>query len=566
MVVFATQNVIKDPPFSKIDLASCRNLLIYMDAVLQKKLLPLFHYGLNPDGILFLGTSETIGEFRDLYSSIDSKWKIFKRRETSAARAMDYPTTPFYRELIGQPANEEESVLNVADIHNVAERIILDHYAPSSVLVNQDYEIMHFMGETDRYLAAPTGKASFNILKMAREGLSYTLSTALHNAVRQKKTVTSRAVRIKYNNAVRIVDVTVRPIMEKNFPQTHMLVIFDEKMPSEPSTTKEKKPLEHDDGAPVIAGLEQELASTKEYLRTTIEELETSNEELKSTNEELQSVNEELQSTNEELETSKEELQSTNEELLTVNAELQNKVNELSRANNDINNLLSATDIAIIFLDNDLRIKRFTPAATKLFNLIQSDLGRPLGDINTKLLHVNLDKEAEGVLETLILKEAEIQAKDGSRLGMRMAPYRTTENVIDGVVATFAASTEEERGRHRRLAALVQDSNDAVTVQDFEGNIRAWNKGAEKLYGYSEAEATKMNIRDIIPKEKSEEALDFAKQVKEGKQVKSFKTQRKTKDGRILNIWVSATRLVDAQGEPVEIATTERDLAWLPDA
>jgi two-component system CheB/CheR fusion protein len=347
-----------------------------MEPVLQKKILPLFHYTLTPNGILFLGTSESIGEFSHLYSAISSKWKIFKHKEYVVDRMVDYPRTPFYNVLPTPQGLEERRTPTVADIHNLAERIILENYAPPCVLINEQYEILHFIGQTDKYLAPPTGKASFNIIKMAREGLRYKLSAALHNAVKQRKTILSEGLKIKHNNSFRAVDLVVRPLTESGFTQGFMLVMFEDKTIPEPVT--KKKPAKKDSVDPYVLSLETELQSTKEYLQTTNEELETSNEELKSTNEELQSVNEELQSTNEELETSKEELQSTNEELVTVNAELQKKVEELSKANNDISNLLASTNIGTIFLDIDLCVKRFTPPITKLFNLIQSDIGRPI--------------------------------------------------------------------------------------------------------------------------------------------------------------------------------------------
>jgi two-component system CheB/CheR fusion protein len=298
-----------------------------METVLQKKILPLFHHTLTHPGILFLGTSESIGEFSHLFSPISSKWKIFKCKEYVVDRMIDYPRTPLYDVLPTPQGFEEKRVPTVADVHNLAERIILENYAPPCVLINEQYEILHFIGQTDKYLAAPTGKASFNVLKMAREGLKYMLSTALHKAVKQKKTIISEGLKIKHNNILRSVDLVVRPLTESGFTQGFMLVMFEDKT-LEP--VAREKTAKKDNVDPYVLTLEKELQNTKEYLQTTNEELETSNEELKSTNEELQSVNEELQSTNEELETSKEELQSTNEELVTVNAELQKRVEELS--------------------------------------------------------------------------------------------------------------------------------------------------------------------------------------------------------------------------------------------
>ena len=444
MIVFAVQNVIKDPPFSKIDLVSCRNLLIYMDNQLQKKVLPLYHYTLNPDGILFLGTSETIGEFTNLFHPIDSKRKIFKRKEFFVERPADYPGMPFYHGPRLDYSDDKKVPVEI-DVQNVAEKVILENFALPGVLVNQKYEIVHFMGKTDKYLEPPVGKASFNILSMAREGLRFKLGSALHNAVRQKRPTMYKALRIKYSGEFRTIDLTVRPLVEFAATPGYLLVMFDDKTLREKPVRKNgnKVAMEDTDHTnPVIVSLEHELESTKEHLQTTIEEMETSNEELKSTNEELQSVNEELQSANEELETSKEELQSTNEELITVNTELLNKVDELSQMNNDINNLLGSTEIGTIFLDTKLNIKRFTPATTRIFNLIQADLDRPISDITTKIRYDHLEKDAKKVLDTLAIQEAEVKGLVGDNwFSMRISPYRTLENVIDGVVITFVDIT-----------------------------------------------------------------------------------------------------------------------------
>ena len=461
MIVFAVQNVIKDPPFSKIDFVSCRNLLIYMDNELQKKVLPLYHYTLNPDGILFLGTSETIGEFTNLFQPLDSKQKIFKRKEFFLERAVDYPGMPFYHGPRLDTSDDKKVPVEI-DVQNVAEKVILENFALPGVLVNQKYEIVHFMGKTDRYLEPPVGKASFNILSMAREGLRFKLGSALHNAVRQKRPTMYKALRIKYSGEFRTIDLTVRPLVEFAAKPGYLLVMFDDKTPHEISVGKNG---EKDATDPVIVSLEHELESTKEHLQTTIEEMETSNEELKSTNEELQSVNEELQSTNEELETSKEELQSTNEELVTVNTELQNKVDELSQMNNDINNLLGSTEIGTIFLDTRLNIKRFTPATTKLFNLIQTDLDRPISDITAKIRYDNLEKDAKNVLDTLSIQEAEVICQAGNWYSMRIAPYRTLENVIDGVVITFVDITR------------IKQTEDALRLS--EKHLGIWNRITE---------------------------------------------------------------------------------------
>jgi two-component system CheB/CheR fusion protein len=395
---------------------------------------------------------------------------------------------------------------------------------------------------------------------MAREGLKYKLSTALHKAVKQKKTIISEGLKIKHNKRFRRVDLVVRPLTESGFTQGFILVMFEDKTYPEP--VARKKTARKDKVDPYVVSIEKELQSTKEYLQTTNEELETSNEELKSTNEELQSVNEELQSTNEELETSKEELQSTNEELVTVNAELQKKVEELSGANNDINNLLASTEIGTIFLDINLRIKRFTPAITKLFNLIQTDIGRPVGDITANIQLDDLLEHAQQVLDTLVRQEVEVQDKMGNWYSIRTAPYRTLENVIDGVVLTFVDIGKLKQVEDlNRLATVVLDSNDAITIQDFDYNIVAWNNGAQQMYGWSQAEALKMDIRRLVPKGKMKELEDVTNKLKNGESVNSFETQRICKNGKKLNVWLTVTALKDGSGRPVEIATTERDMS-----
>ena len=316
-----------------------------------------------------------------------------------------------------------------------------------------------------------------------------------------------------------------------------------------------------------VAALKKELRAKEEYLQTANEELETSNEELKSSNEEMQSVNEELQSTNEELETSKEELQSVNEELATVNNELQTKVSDLSRANDDMNNLLAGTGIATVFVDHRLHILRFTPTATRIINLILSDIGRPVGHIVSNLAgYDRLVEDTQAVLDTLIPKEVEVQAITGVWYVMRITPYRTLDNVIEGAVITFVDISEMKKTREAlqkandllRLAVVVRDAHDAITVQDLEGRIIAWNPGAVRVYGWSEAEALSMNIRDRTPKGLREEELAMVLKLSRAEILEPYRTQRIAKDGRIVKVWLTATALVNEAGQMYAIATTER--------
>jgi two-component system CheB/CheR fusion protein len=568
-LIFAPQDIIKDPPFTKLDLICCRNLLIYLESELQKRLLPLFHYSLKPDGILFLGSSETIGGFTDLFGAVDKKWKIYRRKEAVPGGHIGarFPVTP-QTDKVYEPDEKRPPELTVAQL---AQKSLLAQYAPPSVMINERGEILYIHGRTGKYLEPAPGEARLSIYQMAREGLKFEIPSAIRKATTQKKEVTYKGMEVKGNGVTRMVNLTVRPMLEANAPPGAMMVVFEDVTPAIKERPPKKKGTPKKKADEKAEALGKELHYTKESLQTTIEELETSNEELKTTNEELQSTNEELQSTNEELETSKEEQQSMNEELTTVNTELQSKIDELSRANDDLKNLLEAIEVPTIFLDNDLFIKRFTSDSKRLINLIQTDIGRPIGDIASKIEDITISEMAKAVLKDLVYREREVRTRDGFHFLMRIAPYRTTENVIDGVVITFMDITKEkelEEREHRlaaerRLAAVIQDSNDAVTLQDFEGHILDWNKGAERMYGYSKAEALNMNIRDISPKGKEKETLELIKRIKEGEDITSFKTKRKTKDGKILDVWLTVTKLVDTEGKPLQMATTERDLAWL---
>ena len=460
MLVFSEQDVIKDPPFSKLDLISCRNLLIYMNGELQRKLIPLFHYALNPEGVLYLGTSETVGEFTSLFEPLDRKAKLYMRKR-------DIPGAP--RLGLGQfvpslapatlharPPGAAAPAERGTDLRGLTEQSLLRHYAQAAVLVTGRGEILHIYGRTGKYLEPAPGDAAVNILPMAREGLHRELATALHKAVVRREAVRYHGLRVRTNGETATVDLTVEPVASSpgdgGGPEL-FLVILEEPPPSAPDAAAagQEAGTTPTDADGRIAEMEQELRAKDEYLQTTLEEMETSNEELKSTNEEMQSVNEELQSTNEELETSKEELQSLNEELATVNAELQDKVLDLSRANNDMNNLLAGTGVGTLFVDHALRITRFTPDATQVINLIQADIGRPVGHIVPNLMGYDaLIEDVQAVLEDLMPREREVQTKEGQWYLMRIRAYRTVANVIEGAVLTFVDITE----RRRQAAAL----------------------------------------------------------------------------------------------------------------
>ncbi len=440
MIVFSEQDVTKDPPFSKLDLISCRNVLIYMNAELQKRLIPLFHYALRSGGILFLGASETVGDMSALFDALDRKWKVYARRD-AAGRAHvafgEFVTLP--AGVSATHAPPEAPAEPRVTLREITLQALLQHFEACGVLVNARGGILHIYGRTGKYLEPAPGDADLNVIDMAREGLKRDLTTALHRAVSRHEPVRFEGLCVKSNGDHTVANLTVRPVITPGSTPADAYVIVLEEVATTNPSPHEAGTDEGDSGRDLrILELEQELVAKEEYLQTTLEEMETSNEELKSANEEMQSVNEELQSTNEELETSKEELQSVNEELSTVNAELQAKVVELSRANNDMNNLLAGTGVGTVFVDHALRVTRYTPTATQVINFIPTDLGRPLGHIVSNLRgYDRLVEDVQEVLDTLATKETEVRTKSGAWYLMRIRPYRTLDNVIEGAVVTF---------------------------------------------------------------------------------------------------------------------------------
>jgi two-component system CheB/CheR fusion protein len=586
MLVFSKQDVIKDPPFSKLDLICCRNLLIYFGAELQKKLIPLFHYALNPGGTLFLGTAEGVGEFADLFALVDRKAKLYQRKENIhggprvATLRFTPPMTPMHPAQPRGNGNGKTVFSAKLPLRELTEQALLQQIAPAGALVNAQGDIFYLHGRSGMYLEPTPGETGTNnILKMAREGLRRALGIALHKAARTHEIVRDLNLRVKTNGHFTRVNLSIRPVTTGAAATTESplyLVILEEPSALDPEQAQQVAPQSAGTGAndlvsdadARIAALEEKLRAREEYLQSTHEELESANEELKSSNEEMQSVNEELQSTNEELETSKEELQSVNEELATVNTESQNKVNDLSRANNDMSNLLAGTGIATVFVDHQLRILRFTPAAGEIINLIQSDVGRPVGHIVSNL--VNYDRlvaDATDVLATLMPKEAKVQSTAGRWYVMRVRPYRTLSNVIEGVVITFVDITEmkqiedaleREGTKLLRLSVVVRDAHDAITLQDLQGRILAWNPGAERMYGWSEAEALLMNVRDRIPPELQEDAVAKLLQLSQAEILSPYRTQRISKSGVIVEAWITATALLNQAGQIYAISTTER--------
>ncbi|MCX6926425.1 MAG: PAS domain-containing protein, partial [Verrucomicrobia bacterium] len=441
MVIFAAQNVLKDPPFTRIDLLVCRNLLIYLQPEAQERVLSLFHYALKPDGVLFLGTSESVSSAGDHFAALDKKWKIFTRK---AAVGASLPPVEFAevlprREAVPIGGSDNVGRVPKLQLSVLLEKALLNRYAPASVIVNDRGDILYIHGRTGDYLEPATGQPRLNILDMAREGLRMELAAALRRAAGQGAPIVHEGVRVRTNGDFISVRLAVMKLTEPESIRGLLLVTFQTGPAAEKRSSPRRTPPTRSAKAPPgrVVELQHELKYVKENLQSTVEELETSNEELKSTNEELQSTNEELQSANEELETSKEEMQSLNEELQTVNAQLQAKVDDLALASDDMQNLLNSTELATLFLDQNLRIKRFTPEVTKLVKLIPADAGRPIADMAFDLHYDELEADAAEVLRTLVFKEKEVQTKGGNWRQVRIVPYRTTDNVIDGLVMTF---------------------------------------------------------------------------------------------------------------------------------
>ena len=445
MAIFSIQDLVKDPPFTRLDLLSCRNVLIYLDSELQKRLMRLFHYGLRPDGILFLGASESIDGYVDLFAERNRRWKIFKRREPlrGTGASLPFPFVPHHRETAETASVPQSRTSPDTRISAVAEKLLLDRYAPSCVLINKSGNILYAHGATGRYLALPQGQASLNVLAMSPGRLRNALATLIRKANAQKRPVSLKSVLIRSAGKDRRLNVTVTRYQGGEGAGELLLIVFEDAGPHRTQPRKSGRRAPRDTGH--VARLEQELWHAREQLQTAMAETQSPDDELRSYNEELQSANEELQSMNEELETSKEELQSLNEELTTVNAELQGKTEELSSTNDDLRNLLDSTNVATLFLDSRLCVKRFTPELTKLISLIHKDVGRPVSDFKTKLEGENLAQEAREVLDTLIPKQSEIRSIDDQWYLKHIKPYRAANNVIDGVVLTFIDITERKQ-------------------------------------------------------------------------------------------------------------------------
>ncbi|OUL30729.1 ATPase [Nostoc sp. T09] len=510
LCIFAKQNLLADPPFSKLDLITCRNVLIYLGAAVQKKLLPIFHYGLQPNAFLMLGTSETVGEFTDLFSLVDRKHKIYSRKMAPARLGIDLIASNYPLASVNTQPAMSGDIWNDLEIQKEADRIVLNQYAPVGVIINSELEILQFRGQTSFYLQPAPGRPSFNLLKMAREELRLDLRTAINQAKKREVPVRKDGIQIKNNEQIREISIDVVPFKSHTAKEHLFLVLFKE-MPL--SATAEVEPV--NDGRVRSAGRRQtsaeqeikrlklELEGTKGHLQSIIEEQQATNQDLRAANEEILSSNEELQSTNEELETAKEEIQASNEELNTINDELQRRNFESTQVSNDLQNLLSSINIPILMLGGDLRIRRFTPSARNLFNLIPSDVGRPISDINHNLNIPDLEQQILEVIGTLNLKAQEVQDEEGHWYDLRIRPYRTIDNKIDGAVVMLVdidglkRSAEQLRVSRDYAEAIVDTVRESIVLLNLDLQVIRANRSFYETFHLLPSETEQHSIFEL---------------------------------------------------------------------
>jgi two-component system CheB/CheR fusion protein len=540
VILFAVHNVVKDPPFSRLDLVSCRNVLIYLNRTAQLRVLRIFHFALNAGAYLFLGSSESVDQASELFAAINKENRIFESR--SVITSFSYPipdVTPSQQigPLRHRQQNAEISALDRMASVDLHQRL-LEQYAPPSVLVNEEYDVVHMSDRAGSYLQIAGGEPSHNLLKIILPELRLELRTALYQATQQQAPVQTHPISIGFDGTAQTVQIDIRPVLRSEDPLRGFILIVFEQV-AETGDAEETLPINVPADS-IAYRLEEELIQLKTQLRISSEQYEVQNEELKASNEELQAMNEELRSAAEELETSKEELQSVNEELLTVNQELKVKIEEIGQSNNDLQNLINATEIGTVFLDRSFRIKLFTPTAQNIFNLIPADVGRNLSDITSKLKYESLLENVERVLDSLQPFENIVSTDDRDYL-MTVLPYRTSEDRISGVVMTFVDVTERRVAANKltfsedRVRLLTESFRDyAIISTDEDGIIRGWNLGAEHLFGFSESEAlgvsahlifTPEDIANEIPEKEMNDARENGRASDERWHIRKDKTR-----------------------------------------
>ncbi|MGH8231961.1 MAG: CheR family methyltransferase, partial [Steroidobacteraceae bacterium] len=506
LCVFARQDLTRDPPFSRLDLIVCRNVLIYLSAPLQKRLMNVFHYALKANGYLMLGSAETIGTHADLFSLMDKHQRVYVKKSAPMRADVQYSTTrqgAIDERHRHSPPRFKGSSLTV---QNEANRLILERYSPPAVVIDNELQIVHFRGQTGRYLEPPPGEATLNVLKMARSGLLHGLRTAITEARHSGARVRREGLRLKHDGASLEINVEVAPV-DGAFDAGHFLILFEEAGQPDAAATRRgargsrSKSAARQPGK--VSQLEHELAASREYLQSIIQDLEAANEELQSANEEILSSNEELQSTNEELDTAKEELQSTNEELNTVNDELHSRNEELSRSNSDLLNLLGSVQIAIVMVTSDLRIRRFTPMAEKVLNLIPADVGRRISDINPNIDCADLERLIAEAVDSVTTVEREVRDRQGTVFALRIRPYKSLENRIDGAILALF-DIDAAQGRQHALdgvdqirAAIIEGVSEPLALLDGQLRVRHANQAFLQQFALRAEQAVDRPLDDL---------------------------------------------------------------------
>lgn len=551
-IVVNGQNLISDAPFSKLDLISCRNLLIYMKPELQQKIISLFHFSLNQRGFLVLGSSESIGRQSDLFEAVSKKWNIYRRTGPTRHDLVQIPIAGNQKRRFQFPGYQASPRPRLS-LSELVQKMLLARYAPAAVLINRKYEVLSLFGHTSDFLELPSGELTRDLMTLVRQGLRSKIRAACQQALKGTDLLVITEARVIRNERSSACTVTVTLLHEPKEADGLLLITFEERskdfQPQIPQI-----PLTIDQSA-LMRQLENEVETTRADLQSTIEDQQSSNEE-------VMSMNEELQSANEELETSKEELQSLNEELSTMNSQLHDKVEELERSNSDFRNFLTSSQIATVFLGTDLCIRRFTPFTAQLFHLIDADIGRPIRDFSLRFTDPTLLQDAKKVLDSKVPLEVEIRSDEGQYYLRRIHPYYTSDNHVEGVVLTFVdiSSRVEEESKTQRLAAVLRDSNDAVMLLDTNSRVTSWNRGAERLYGYTAQEAFELSLTDFIPADQQEQMGELLQRIARGEDIESLEVPQITKLGEKLDVLWTITCLRDPGGRPVTIAVTSRDI------
>lgn len=558
MCVFSLHSVVKDPPFSKLHLISCRNLLIYMDTLAQDRLVRIFYYALQAGAFLFLGPSETVTRHAELFSVLDKKHHLFRRNDAPAANLPRF-------ELAASIRTGHDEVGSVRSPHapepifDRGARRVMEKYSPAFVVIDNQHQVVKFSGQIGRYLDPSAGTPSFNLFNLIQNALRPSVRAALREATKTQQRVTQRNIPIEVDGKSQAINLIVEPIMQASGIANHVVVAFQDRSSIEDSERDAWNGADN----PTAANFENELLATRARLQAAIDEAERANDELRAANEEYRSANEVTQSLNEELEASKEELQSINEELQTLNNELSRKNETLGKVNSDLQNFLESTQIAMLFLDHDLHVRNFTPPAVEIFHLRDGDRGRPITDIANRLGYQALKEDVKESLRSLTVIERELYVADGDTTYlMRIHPYRTVTRVVDGVVITFVDISDRKRREvtQTQLAALVDFSRDAMIGCTLKGVITTWNGAAEQMFGYTAKEAIGQSISIVSPVPKSDEMPELLGKIARGTRVEHFETTRWTKEGRPVGVSVAVSPIRDADGQIIGASTVARDV------